>query len=96
MRQLKMIKYTKMINEAVKELVCVYYLTDVLQVFDIMSFCAHDFIDDIGPHLVPVLGGLAQTQTIGTGVRTGLSVAILHLAGAFGSLDRCVFLLIYP
>lgn len=61
-----------------------------------MSFCAHDLIDDIGPHLVPVLGGLAQTQAVGAGVWTGLRVAVLHLAGAFGSLDRCVFLLIYP
>lgn len=61
-----------------------------------MSFCAHDLIDDIGSHLVSVLGALAQTQAVGAGVRTGLRVAVLHLAGAFGSLHRSVFLLIYP
>lgn len=26
-------------------------LTDVLQVFDVIPFCAHDLIDDVGPHL---------------------------------------------
>lgn len=31
------------------------YLTNVFKVLDIMSFSAHDLIDDIGTHLVPVL-----------------------------------------
>lgn len=31
------------------------YLTDVFEVFDVVSLCAHDLIDDIGSHLVSVL-----------------------------------------
>lgn len=31
------------------------YLTNVLEVLDVMTLGAHDLIDDIGPHLVAVL-----------------------------------------
>lgn len=27
-------------------------LTDVFQVLDVVSLCAHDLIDDVGPHLL--------------------------------------------
>lgn len=40
---------------------CVDYLTDVFKVFDIVPLCAHDLIDDISSHLVPVLERRAQT-----------------------------------
>jgi hypothetical protein len=31
------------------------YLANVLEVLDVMTLSAHDLVDDIGPHLVPVL-----------------------------------------
>lgn len=34
-----------------------WYLADVLEVLDVVSLCAHDLIDDVGSHLVPVLEG---------------------------------------
>lgn len=39
------------------------YLTNVLQVLDVVSLCAYDLIDDIGPHLV--FGGLAHPKASG-------------------------------
>lgn len=39
----------------------VYYLADVFEVFDVVPLCAHDLIDDISSHLVPVLERRAQT-----------------------------------
>lgn len=40
------------------------YLTNVLEVLDVMALSAHDFIDDVGPHLVPVLQWSAQTEAV--------------------------------
>lgn len=40
------------------------YLTNVLEVLDVMTLSTHDFIDDVGPHLVPVLQRPAQTETV--------------------------------
>lgn len=67
------------------------YLTDVLEVFDVVSLCAHDLIDDVGSHLVPVLEGRTQTQAV---VRR-VQVPVLHLAGPLGRLHSPV-LLIHP
>ncbi len=53
------------------------YLTDVLQVLDVVALSAHDLVDDVGPHLVSVLQRLADAQTAVTGV----GVSVLHLAG---------------
>lgn len=39
------------------------YLTNVLQVLDVVSLCAYDLIDDVGPHLV--FGGLAHPKASG-------------------------------
>lgn len=40
------------------------YLTNVLEVLDVVTLSAHDLIDDIGPHLVPVLEWSAQAQAV--------------------------------
>jgi len=69
----------------------VYYLTDVLEVFNVVSLRAHDLIDDVSPHLVSVLEGWAQTQA----VIGWIQVPILHLAGPLGRLPSTV-LLIHP
>lgn len=37
-----------------------HYLTDVLQMLDVVSLCAYDLIDDVGPHLV--FGGLPHPK----------------------------------
>lgn len=50
------------------------YLTNVLQVLDVVSLCAYDLIDDVGPHLV--FGGLAHPKAPGI-----LLSAPLHLQG---------------
>lgn len=61
------------------------YLANVLEVLDVVALGAHDFIDDVGSHLVSVLNGPAETQAVGTWVQ----VAILHVAG---SLLHTIFL----
>lgn len=50
------------------------YLTNVLQVLDVVSLCAYDLIDDVGPHLV--FGGLAHPKAPGI-----VLFAPLHLQG---------------
>lgn len=61
------------------------YLTNVLEVLDVVALRAHDFVDDIGSHLVSVLNGPAETEAVGAWIQ----MAILHIAG---SLLHSVFL----
>lgn len=70
---------------------CAQYLTDVLEVFNIVSLCAHDLINDVSPHLVSVLKGWAQAQA----VIGRIQVPVLHLAGPLGRLSSTV-LLVHP
>lgn len=52
------------------------YLTNVLQMLDVVSFCAYDLIDNVGPHLV--FGGLPHPKA--PGATAGVVVfATLHL-----------------
>lgn len=66
------------------------HLTDVLQVFDVVPLRAHDLIDHIGSHLVPVLQRPAKAQAVVAGVQ----VAILDLAGPLYSIHT--IFLVYP
>lgn len=54
------------------------YLTNVLQVLDVVSLCAYDLIDDIGPHLV--FGGLPHPKAAGATAGVVLFAA-LYLQG---------------
>lgn len=65
--------------------------------FDVVTLCAHNLIDYVGPHLVSVLGGLAQAvAAAGAGIR----MAVLDLTGAGASPLNCLyrraFLLVHP
>lgn len=55
------------------------YLANVLEVLDVVALRAHDFIDDVGSHLVSVLNGPAETEAVGAWIQ----MAILHIAGSF-------------
>lgn len=59
--------------------------------FDVVSLCAHDLIDDIGSHLVSVLKRRAQAQAVVGRVQ----VSVLHLAGALARF-RSAVLLVHP
>lgn len=58
-----------------------HYLTDVLQMLDVVSLCAYDLIDDVGPHLV--FGGLPHPEAAGATARVVLFASL--------NLQRIIF-----
>lgn len=56
------------------------YLTNVLQMLDIMAFSTHDFIYDIGSHLISVLKGSAETEAVSS---IWIQMSILNFTSPF-------------
>lgn len=67
------------------------YLTYIFQVLDVVTFCAHDLVDDVSPHLVPVLERLTQAETFTTCVQ----VPILDLTAALSCFYSSI-VLVHP
>lgn len=67
------------------------YLTYIFQVLDVVTFRAHDLIDDVSPHLVSVLERLSQAEA----VTTCIQVPILDLTAALSCFYGSI-ILVHP